>query len=109
MAFRLRPNESPTDGLRRLARKELKAAREELSRMRPPHDEAIHEARKSVKKVRSIRALIDADRGRGLRGDGRTLRQVNRRLAKLRDADAMLEILRKLRDHDPHALDEHAY
>ena len=109
MAFRLRSNESVAHGLQRLARKELRSAREELCRTHPPADEAIHEARKSIKKVRAIRDLIDADAGRGLGGDGRRLRTVNRRLSKLRDADAMLEILNKLKERDPDLFGEHTF
>src|SRR5262249_20432515 len=42
MAYRLRRDESIPTGLRRLARKELSAASEELRRGDPPSDEAIH-------------------------------------------------------------------
>ena len=109
MAFRLRSNESVAHGLRRLARKELHSAREELRQTHPPPDEAIHEARKSIKKVRAIHDLIDADAGRGLGRDRKRLRKVNGRLSKLRDADAMLEILNKLKDREPQLFSEHTF
>jgi CHAD domain-containing protein len=67
MAYRLRSQESITHGLQRIARKELRAARDGMRRSTPPSDEAVHEARKSVKKVRAIVELIDADGGRRLR------------------------------------------
>ena len=63
MAFCVQPRESIADGLRRLAKKELASAREQLLRTRQPGDEAIHEARKSVKKVRAI-VQLDRDRRR---------------------------------------------
>jgi hypothetical protein len=65
MAFRIRFDESVSHGLRRLAVKSLKTARCGLARKTAPGDEAIHEARKRVKKVRAIVQAIEADDGRG--------------------------------------------
>jgi len=109
MAFRLRPDESVTDGLRRLARKELKAARDGLRQASPPGDEAIREARKSVKKVRAIAQLIAADDGGGLADSPKELRGVSRTLSALRDADAMLETLTKLRKKNARLMSEHSF
>jgi CHAD domain-containing protein len=109
MAYRLRPRESVARGLRRLAKKELQSARDELQRTNPPRDEAIHEARKSIKKVRTIAKLIDADDGRGVAKDRKRLRKVSRTLSQLRDADAMLEILAKLEHRNPQLFDEHTF
>lgn len=102
MAYRLRLDESVADGLRRLARKELKSAADMLRQGRTPDDDAIHEARKSMKKVRAIVHLVDADGGRGLRRTARRLRAINRTLSKARDADAMLEVLATLKKKQPH-------
>ena len=85
MAYRLRLDESVADGLRRLARKELKSAADTLRQGETPDDDAIHEARKSMKKVRAIVHLVDADGGRGL---GRATR-------RLRDRDSR-DALREL-------------
>jgi CHAD domain-containing protein len=109
MAFRLRTAESVSRGLRRVAKKELSSARKELRKVRPPPGEAIHEARKSVKKVRAVMELIAADDGRGLSGCRKRMRKVNRVLSGLRDADAMLATLTKLRSKAPRALDEHTF
>jgi len=108
VAFRLRSNESVADGLRRLARKELKAARNAL-RHTPPGDENIHEVRKSLKKVRAIAQLIDADDGHGLGGSPKALRRASRTISALRDADAMLEMLTKLRKRNPRLISEHSF
>jgi CHAD domain-containing protein len=107
MAFRVRPEESIAHGLRRLAKKELASARQQLQRTSPPDDDAIHEARKSVKKVRAVVHLIEADDGRGLRGSKKRLRAVSRALSQSRDADAMIVILQKLLDRQPRLLSEH--
>jgi CHAD domain-containing protein len=109
MAFQLRTDESVTHGLRRLARKELQSARRELQTSRPPRDAPVHEARKSVKKVRAILQLIDDDQGGGLNGDHRSLRSVNRTLSDLRDADVLMETLAKLRAKHPHVMNEQAF
>jgi len=71
MAYRLKPRETIAHGLRRLANKALRSARDGLRQSSPPTDAAIFAARKSLKKVRTIRDLI-AVRGavegpRGLR------------------------------------------
>src|SRR3981189_1948536 len=107
MAYRLRQQESVADGLRRLARKALQSARDRLRRTSPPSDEAVHEARKSVKKVRAIVRLIEAAGGRGIGKSKKQLRTVNRTLSRLRDADVMIESLAMLRHDYPHLLSEH--
>jgi CHAD domain-containing protein len=104
MAFQLRPEESVPDGLRRLAKKELSSISKHLNGATHPRDETIHEARKSVKKVRAILEVVDSDHGRGLGKSSKRLQAISRRLSALRDADAMLEILHKLRSHDGHAV-----
>jgi CHAD domain-containing protein len=110
MAFRIRPDESVSHGLRRLATKTLKAARAELRRRTPPTDEAIHEARKGVKKVRAIVEAIGAgDDGRPTGKARKRLRRINRVLSPLRDADAMLATLAKLKSRNPRLFTEHTF
>jgi CHAD domain-containing protein len=107
MAFHIRPDESVTDGLRRVARKELASARDRLENSKEPGEEAIHEARKSVKKVRAVADVVKNDKGHGLAGARKRLRAVNRVLSQSRDADAMNETLSKLLDRQPRLLSEH--
>src|ERR1043166_4315885 len=109
MAFRLKAGESVRGGVRRLAAKELGRARQRLRGANRPSDEAVHEARKSVKKARAIMQLIDNDRGRHLERSRKRLRSINRRLSPVRDADAMLEILDKLRARAPRLISEHTF
>jgi len=100
MAFCLKRDEQVDDGFRRLARKQLRDAADALRRRRPD-DEAIHEARKSLKKARAIARLIDADEGSGLDRSSRRMRKINRMLSRLRDADAVFQALDRLRrNHD---------
>jgi len=109
MAYRLKPRETIAHGLRRLARDELQSARDGLGGGSVPPDTAIFEARKSLKKVRTIRDLIAADEGAHLNRAKKMLRRVNRRLSTLRDADALLDILKKLRRSNPRLFDEHTF
>ena len=82
MAYRLRRNESIPKGLRRLARRALKTAADELSRNDPPGDTAIHEARKGLKKARVLLRLVEDDHGAGLGKGPKQLRAVNRTLSR---------------------------
>jgi CHAD domain-containing protein len=109
VAFQLHRDESVRRGLRRLARKQLRAAREQIVRTSPPDDDAIHETRKSLKKIRAIFDLVNADDGAGVGGDRKRLRKINKVLSSLRDADAMLETLTTLRKRDAEILNEHAF
>jgi CHAD domain-containing protein len=93
MAYRLQPGEAVPDGLRRCARDQLDQALDELSaRVADDPVEAVHEARKSLKKARSLLRL-----GRGTlvpderRRDNAALRSAGRRLSAARDAEVMLE------------------
>jgi CHAD domain-containing protein len=93
MAYRLQPDESVPDGLRRCAREQLDWAIDQLTlRVADDPVEAVHEARKSLKKTRSLLRL-----GRGTlepaerRRDNAALRSAGRRLSAARDAEVMLE------------------
>jgi CHAD domain-containing protein len=109
MAFQIRFDESVSQGLRRLAAKSLKTAREELRRRTPPSDKSIHEVRKIVKKVRAIVQAIEADGGRRTADGRKRLRRVNRVLSPLRDADAMLNMLATLKKRNPQLFTEHTF
>jgi len=95
MAYRLDPERSVQSGLRKIAAKQLRSARDELRRAMPPRDEAIHEARKRVKKARAILELIDADAGAAAVAAKR-LHRISAMLSRLRDADAMIAMLETL-------------
>jgi CHAD domain-containing protein len=107
MAFRIRAEESVAEGLQRLAKKNVRVALDELGGS-PPSDEAIHEARKSLKKARAILETIQADNGR-LDRDEKQLRKVNHILSPLRDADAMRQIFAELRNRNPRLFSEHTF
>jgi CHAD domain-containing protein len=93
VAFRLREDEPVAKGLSRLVRKQLRSAVERLTS--DGSDEAIHDARKRIKKVRAVLHLAGTDLG----GDRalKRLRRGSHALSPLRDMDAMIEAARTLR------------
>jgi CHAD domain-containing protein len=109
MAFELRPGKSTRRELERAARKELQKARKAITAHRPPGEEAIHDARKRVKKARAILLVVDEDHGRGLAKSAKRLRAVNRSLSCLRDADALIETVDMLRRKRPALFSEHVF
>jgi CHAD domain-containing protein len=92
MSYRLEHRRSIGQELQRLVRKELRAAIARLEET-PPDEASVHEARKSVKKVRAIVKLLRAPLGAHYSTENERLRAVARRLSRLRDADASLETL----------------
>jgi CHAD domain-containing protein len=99
MAYRLKCDESVIRGLKRVAREEMEAAGAQLSgHNRPGRDEAIHDARKSIKKVRALLRLVNAE-PEGIYGrENARLRDIARRLSKFRDAFAIIETFNDLKN-----------
>jgi CHAD domain-containing protein len=64
----------------------------------------VHEVRKHVKKVRAVLRLLEASLGKAYHSLNGGLRRASRRLSVLRDADASLETLEKLRVRYPRVL-----
>src|SRR5205085_9409955 len=88
--------------IRRVAREELESTVEQLNRPGGKDlDEAIHEARKSVKKVRALLRLVQFELGDTYRKESNGLREVGSKLSEFRDAGAVIEILDKLKEQFP--------
>jgi adenylate cyclase len=89
--FYLKRSESIALGLERIITELLAAAVEQLQQSEQSLEDAVHEARKSIKKVRAVLRLIrplmgsDYDRGNG------ALRDIGRKLSDIRDAQALIE------------------
>jgi CYTH domain-containing protein/CHAD domain-containing protein len=99
-AYRLKRKEGAADGLRRVARGRIEKAGE---RLREPSDEelaeAIHGARKDLKKVRAVLRLLRDELGhKRFKAENRRFRDAARLLAESRDAEVKLQTLRALRD-----------
>jgi CHAD domain-containing protein len=104
MSYRLHLDETVRHGLKRIVRRQLRRAQQSL---RETSEERVHEARKSVKKVRAIVRLLRQTDTAGIGKDARRLRSAGRVLSRLRDADAVLATLDRVRRRFPKRLPEH--
>jgi CHAD domain-containing protein len=92
MAHRLEKGEPVAGGLKRIVRREIDSAASHLRGERnADRDEAIHEARKSIKRVRAILKLTRAGLGDIYGTENARLRDVAHRLSGFRDAAAIIE------------------
>jgi CHAD domain-containing protein len=99
MAGRLRRNESGTHGTRRLARREIRDALQALER-RPLTDEAVHEARKALKRARAMLRLLRKGLGdETYRRENMALRDAARPLSEVRDGKVLLDAFEQLLAH----------
>src|SRR5271157_5353894 len=97
MAYVLMAGESTAAGIKRVIEEELEAAAAQLCRKSiARRDEAIHEARKSVKKIRAALRLVEDDLPVLFNRENRRLRDAGRKLATFRDAAASIEIFDKV-------------
>jgi CHAD domain-containing protein len=106
-AFRLRRDEPVPDGLRRIARGQLDNAIERLAgRSDEDLGTAIHESRKSFKRLRAVVRLARDDLGDDVyQRENTTFRDIGRSLSELRDrqvvADTLDALLEDNRDELP--------
>jgi len=91
MAYRLRARESVRLGVKRVIREEIDSAIEELLHGKD-RDEAIHDARKSAKRIRGALRLVRFDLGSQFGQENGVFREIGLKLSDLRDAQALLEV-----------------
>jgi CHAD domain-containing protein len=93
MSYRFKSKESVPEGIRRIVREEIESATNQLTHGRGSKpDEAIHEARKSVKKIRGALRLMQPELGVTYGEENRRLGETGRRLSEIRDAEAIIEV-----------------
>jgi CHAD domain-containing protein len=95
MAYRFKVKESVPEGIRRIVRDEVEDATKGLTAgtaVRAKRDEAIHEARKSIKKIRGALRLLQPELGRIYKQENQRLGETGRQLSELRDAEAIIEV-----------------
>ncbi len=94
MAYRFDAEKTIGDEVRRVFFEEIDSAVEHLTKHGDQNrDESIHEARKSVKKLRGLLRLVTPLIGKGTyRKENQALRDIGRKLSDLRDARAIIEI-----------------
>jgi CHAD domain-containing protein len=96
MAYQLELSDGVTQSLRAVAREQLEAAAEELADGDDPV-EAVHDARKRLKKTRSALRLGRSGMSKcDFQAANRALRDAGRALSGARDADVLVETVEKL-------------
>ena len=97
MARRIERDESGTQSVRRIVRRETKKALKLLGSGRQPRDVAVHDARKQIKKARAALRLIRKPLGeRRYRRANEELRDAARPLSTIRDAKILVEAFDQL-------------
>lgn len=95
MGYRLERSETPHQGLRRIVRDQVHAARKSLDHPDDPH-EAIHDARKCFKKIRAALRLARGPLKKIYKQENACYRDLGQKLSRLRDAEAMIETIDRL-------------
>lgn len=98
MSYSLKKGRPIPKELSRLLRKEFRTALEKLDQA-AEDEEAIHEARKSVKKIRAIVRLLRKALGSDYDAANRRLRAAAQHLSALRDVDVLTETVDGLHGH----------
>jgi CHAD domain-containing protein len=92
--FRLRPDEGAAHGLRRIARGQIELASGRLQDGDGDAAEAVHEARKSLKRLRAVVRLARDPLGDAVyRSENQAFRDTGRELSAPRDAQVLRETL----------------
>lgn len=93
MSYRLKRGESIPEGVRRIVQQEIESATEQLTNgSGKKRDEAIHEGRKSLKKIRGVLRLVEPELGRIYRAENTRMRELGHQLSQVRDATAIIEV-----------------
>ena len=92
MPYRFKRKETVPEGLRRIVVEQSTKAAAQLSGDNPDIHDGIHNARKSLKKIRSLIRLVRKDLGKSrYKKENDWFRHVKNRLSSVRDAEAMIE------------------
>jgi CHAD domain-containing protein len=91
MAYRLERGESVIAGLKRVVQDEIESAGTRLAGDKSGRDEAIHDARKSIKKVRALLRLVSAELGGVYPRENARLRDIAGKLSEFRDGFVLVE------------------
>jgi CHAD domain-containing protein len=111
MAFELEPAESWRKAIRRIARKQMTSALVTLSQAgEEQRDEAVHETRKSFKKIRAVLRLVRAQVGsKRYRTENTCFRDAGRPLTRVRDAKIVIDAFDKLVAYQGEQASQHSF
>jgi CHAD domain-containing protein len=105
MAFRLKQGASISSEIRRIVLKQLEAAISELHSVGDPQsDDAVHDARRRIKKIRAIIRLVRPVLDKAYRAVDRDLSTVSRLLAPVADGRGIVETLKEIEHRYPASL-----
>jgi len=110
MGYRLKEHEDLSAGTRRIALEQIDEALDHLQPTVRNKDEAVHDARVCIKKVRALLRLMRESLGyETYKAEDTSYRDAARALSKVRDSAAMLEIFDKLIEHFSNQLSTGAF
>jgi CHAD domain-containing protein len=110
MSFELHQTKHIEDELTTIARQQLRKAAHTLTTSTDSQlRSAIHESRKSVKKVRAVAALLKQAGAKLPRRDRTRVKAAARALSRIRDSAAIIDTFDRVRRRYPAQLREHAY
>jgi CHAD domain-containing protein len=110
VSFELHHRKHIADELVKIVRQQLRDTAHALTRSEGSQfTNAVHEARKSVKKVRAIAAFLTQAGAKLPRRDRKRLKSAARALSKVRDSTAIIDTFDRVRRRYPKQLPEHTY
>jgi CHAD domain-containing protein len=109
VAFELKQRKHLEEALRKIVRRQLRNTAAGLRDAGDDSGPAVHEARKSVKKVRAAVEVLEQAGASVPRQDRRRLKRAAQALSRLRDSAAMIDTLERVRRRYPAQLPEHTY
>lgn len=99
MSYRLKDHETISDGIKRLIIEQIDKALDGMQSRSGNQDDAIHDTRVCLKKMRAALRLVRSEIGPDIfRQENICYRDAGRRLSAVRDTAAMLETIDKLTD-----------
>lgn len=98
MSYRIFQSKTVEKDVRRVAREQLDKAIDELSGGGEDRHEAVHDARKRLKKIRALLRLVRDELGKTYAVENALMRDTARQLSSVRDAEAMIEAFDRLVD-----------
>jgi CHAD domain-containing protein len=100
-AFHIKKHEQLSEGLARVIHEQLSGAVRVLRKSADNQEEAIHEARKALKRARAVLRLARPVLGSAYSSANSELRDVGRKLSEVRDAQALIETVDRLKEDQP--------
>ena len=110
MSFELHHRKHLEEQLTKIVRQQLRNTADSLTTTADSQfRSAVHESRKSVKKVRAVAAFLTQAGGKLPRKDRKRLKSAARALAGVRDSTAIIDTFDRVRRRYPKQLPEHTY